>query len=354
MRIGFVINDIRTEKADYTTTHLAKAALARGHEAWHMSLADFSVGKDDGLFATACRPPRSNYRSTATLLKELQSESALVERVSLDTFDVLWLRNDPAEDMRRRPWARLAGVNFGRLCVNRDVLVVNDPDGLAHAVNKIYLHSFPSELRPSSIVTRNRDEVRQFAHEFREGIIVKPLTGSGGAKVFLIQEQERRNVNQIIDAVLSEGYVLAQEYLPEAEDGDTRLFLMNGEMLESYGAIAAIQRHSPEGDLRSNLTAGGRAREARITDAMKRIASVLRPRLVQDGMFFVGADIVGDKVLEINVFSPGGIYSAQRFTGVDFCAAIIGSLEQKVAIRKEFPGRYTNAELAALVSAHEC
>lgn len=350
MRIGFLINDIRTEKANYTTTHLGRAALARGHEIYYIDLADFSLGAKDELFATAHRPPRRNYRSSRRLLEDLRSKLAVVEPVLVDTLDILFLRNDPAEDLSRRPWARLVGVNFGRLCVNRGVLVLNDPDGLAHAVNKIYLHSFSSHLRPCSIVTRNRSEIRAFAREFRQGIVLKPLTGSGGANVFLLQDQDRRNVNQILDVVLAEGYALAQEYLPEAEAGDVRLFLMNGKILESQGAIAALHRQNLEGDLRSNLTAGGAARPALVTDAIADIAEAIGPRLVQDGMFLVGVDIVGEKILEINVFSPGGLFSAQRLTGVDFSSIVIGALEDKISLKDDNREGYTNAQLATWAS----
>ena len=99
-------------------------------------------------------------------------------------------------------------------------------------------------------------------------------------------------------------------------------------------------------DLRSNLTAGGKVDSAPITDAMTNIAEVVRSRLVQDGMFLVGMDIVGDKVLEINVFSPGGLFSASRLAGVDFFGAILDSIERKVELRKKMPGAYTNSELA--------
>ncbi|MDJ0929019.1 MAG: glutathione synthetase [Gammaproteobacteria bacterium] len=346
MRIAFVVNDIRTEWADYTTTHLARVALARGHETYHLSVGDFSLGPNEDFHVTARRPPRHNYRSPHTLLRDLQSDASVVERVPIEAFDVVLLRNDPAEDLVERPWARLAGVNFGRLCVGRNVMVFNDPDGLAHAVNKIYLHAFPSEIRPRSIVTRNRDEIRAFVHESPQGAVLKPIAGSGGARVFLVEEQDRRNINQIIDAVLADGYALAQEYLPEAESGDTRLFLLNGEIMESHGKIAAVRRECQEGDLRSNLSAGGVARPGQITDAMRRIADAVRPRLVRDGMFLVGVDIVGDKVLEINVFSPGGLNAAEDFTGIDFFAVVIAALERKVELKSASPGAFSNVELA--------
>jgi glutathione synthase len=311
MRIGFVVNDLGTERPNYTTTHLALSALARGHETYHLDVADFSLGPDDALRAKARRPPRRGYRSTRTLLGDLQSERAVVERIPVEALDILLLRNDPADDLISRPWACMAGVNFGRLCVRRDVIVLNDPDGLAHAMNKTYLHSFPNEIRPCSIVTRDRQEIRAFVHEFPHGIVLKPVAGSGGSRVFVIEERDRRNLNQIADAVLEEGYAVAQEYLPAAESGDTRLFLMNGRLLKSKDDL-------------------------------------VRPRLVRDGMFLVGLDIVGDKVLEVNVFSPAGLYTSGRLMGANFFPTIIDAIEHKLELKNQEPGVHANVELATL------
>ncbi len=123
---------------------------------------------------------------------------------------------------------------------------------------------------------------------------------------------------------------------------------MNGQILEADGEIAAIRRVCAEGDLRSNLTAGGSVRPARVTKTMFQIADALRARLVQDGMFLVGADIVGDKVLEINVFSPGVLQEASRNTGVDFSEAVIEALERKVDLKAHALKPLSNIELATL------
>jgi len=348
MKIAFVINDFDTELAGYTTTYLALAALSRGNDVYYLSVADLAVDTDGKVAAPARCPPRRNYRSTKTLMDDLKSDRAEIKRIKLDTLDIIFLRNNPAEDMASRPWARLAGVNFGRLCLRNNVIVLNDPDGLAHAVNKIYLHSFPKEIRPASIITRDREEVRRFTAQFRQGVVIKPLTGFGGSKVFLIKESDRRNFNQILDTVLTEGYALVQEYLPEAEEGDTRLFLMNGQILQAGGEIAAVRRVCTAGDLRSNLTAGGTVQPARVTKAMFRIVDALRARLVQDGMFLVGADIVGDKVLEINVFSPGVLPEASQMTGVNFSRVVIAALEGKVELKAHALKALSNIELATL------
>ena len=350
MKIGFVINDLATELAGYTTTHLAMTATNRGHEAWYIPVTDFSLDVDEHVHAWAWRPPRDRYRSASRFLDEIRSGQARAERICVDEFDVLMLRNDPALDLQARPWARLAGINFGRLAARNGVIVLNDPDGLNHAVNKIYLQLFPKSLRPRTLVSRNRDDIKAFVREEGGSAVIKPLAGSGGRKVFLVSPEERANLNQMIDAVLTEGYVIAQEYLPEAAKGDTRLFLMNGNILEVGGKIAALHRVTPVGDMRSNLTVGGRAEGAEITEAMRALAEEVRPKLIQDGMFLVGLDVVGDKLMEINVFSPGGLVGASRLAGVNFLPPVIAALERKVELRRSSSRPLANVELAAQVA----
>jgi glutathione synthase len=152
----------------------------------------------------------------------------------------------------------------------------------------------------------------------------------------------------MIDAVSRDGYVIAQEYLPAAAEGDTRLFLMNGVPLKYKGRYAAFRRVRTGEDMRSNIHAGGRLRQAVIGDAELRLAEIVRPKLVQDGMFLVGLDIVGDKLMEINVFSPGGLGSAQKFEKVNFAHAVIGGLERKVEYMKYYRRNFNNEEMATL------
>ena len=140
--------------------------------------------------------------------------------------------------------------------------------------------------------------------------MIKPLQGSGGKNVFLVGEDERANLNQMLDAVLRDGYCVAQEYLPAAAKGDVRLFVMNGRPLSCDGKIAAFRRVNKDGDARSNMHTGGESEPVEVTDKMRRLVEIVRPKLVSDGMFLVGLDIVSDKLLEINVFSPGGLGSA--------------------------------------------
>jgi len=136
--------------------------------------------------------------------------------------------------------------------------------------------------------------------------------------------------------------------LPAAAEGDTRLFLMNGSPLRYKGKFAAFRRVRSGDDMRSNIHAGGKLRQAEITDTHLRLAEIVRPKIVQDGMFLVGLDIVGDKLMEINVFSPGGLGSAQKFEKVNFNHAVIEALERKVEYMKYYRRSFDNVEMATL------
>jgi glutathione synthase len=348
MRIGFVVNDIRTEETGYTTTRLAMAALNRGHEAWVIGAGDFAYDADESVRARARAAPRPKYKSSESYLADLQGKKAKLDRVTLDDFDVLMLRSDPSTDAGYRAWAQGSGIIFGRVAMRRGLIVLNDPNGLSKAMNKMYFQLYPEEVRPRTLITRDRDEIRAFWKEEGGKIVLKPLQGSGGQGVFLVRQDDGSNLNQMVDAVSRDGYVIAQEYLPEAQEGDTRLFLMNGHPLRYRGKYAAFRRVRHGDDMRSNIHAGGKLREAVITDQHLRIAEIVRPKIVQDGMFLVGLDIVGNKLMEINVFSPGGLGSAQRFEKVNFAHAVIESLERKVSYMTYYRRNFDNIEMATL------
>ena len=350
MRIGFLVNDIRSEVPTYTTVRLAMAAENLDHEAWLLGVGDFALDSDDRVRGRARRAAKKDqpFSSCETYLSELQGKEAAVDRITVGDLDVLMLRNDPSADMDLRAWAQTSGITFGRLAMRHGVIVLNDPNGLARALNKTYLQLFPEEVRPRTLITRDRDEIRDFARENEGSIVLKPLLGSGGRGVFLVRPDDLPNLNQMVEAVSRDGYVIAQEYLPAAAEGDTRLFLMNGEPLRYRGRIAAFRRVRSGGDMRSNIRAGGRLKQAEIGESDLELAEIVRPKLVQDGMFLVGLDIVGDKLMEINVFSPGGLGSAQKLEKVDFTHAVIDALERKCEYMGHYHRDFDNVEMATL------
>ena len=129
------------------------------------------------------------------------------------------LRSDPSTDTGPRTWAQTAGINFGRIAMRHGVIVLNDPNGLAGAMNKIYFQLFPEEVRPRTVISRDRDEIKTFIQEEGGHAVLKPLLGSGGANVFLVRLDDRPNLNQMIEAVSREGYVIAQGIFTGGERG---------------------------------------------------------------------------------------------------------------------------------------
>jgi glutathione synthase len=347
MRIGFLVNDIKTEEAGYTTTRLAAEAIGQGHEVWVMGVGDLAYDPDEQIRARARTVPKKSYKTCETYLAELQGPKARCERITVDHLDVLLLRNNPADDIITRPWAASVAAEFGRVAMRRGVIVANDPNGLAKAASKMYFQLFPEEVRPRTLITRDREEIKDFASQ--EGtIVLKPLQGSGGASVFLVRPEDLANLNQMIDAVSRNGYVIAQQYLAAAQEGDMRLFMMNGRPLRVKGKYAAFRRIRTGGDLRSNVHAGGKLAPADVDDRALRIAEIVRPKLVQDGMFLAGLDVVGDKLMEINVFSPGGLGSAQKFTKINFNKYVIEALERKVEYMKFYGRNFDNVDMCTL------
>jgi glutathione synthase len=349
MRIGFVVNDVTTEQAEYTTIRLALAANKRDHEVWMIGVGDLAHDPLGNVSGHARGPKKKkSYRSVASFLSDIQGDEGRAERIDVSDLDILMLRNDPSDDALDRPWAQTAGVLFGQLAAADGVTVVNDPVHLADAINKTYFQHFPESARPRTLISRDTDDIKQFIEEMGGEAVLKPLQGSGGQGVFVVRGDGRQNVNQILETITRDGYVVAQEYLSEAADGDVRMFIMNGEALQVDGKYAAFRRVNQSDDPRSNMHVGGKAKRVKVTDDMLRLVELVRPKLVADGMFLVGLDIVGSKLMEANVFSPGGIGSVSDMHDVNFASVVVKAMEKKVALRESYGPILSNVALNTL------
>jgi glutathione synthase len=347
MRILFVVNDVETEVDRAATTVLATAACRRGHEVFMLGVREFEYYEDGHVGGTARRGPGAEVESQRQFLDTVQGRDAEVEDLRAGDLDVIWLRYNPAEEVGERAWAQHAGILFGQVALEHGVVVLNHPYSLSWAINKMYFQQFPEAVRPACIITRSYDRIRAFHEGHGRRIVLKPLMGYGGADVFLVGE-DADNLRQIVESVGRSSYVIAQEFLPAASDGDTRLFLVNGKPLVVDGKYAAVRRVAGGGDFRSNMTAGGKPERARVDDAMLRLASLVGPKLVKDGIFFAGLDIVGDKLVEINTISAGGLNVAGRLEDADFGSAVIERVERKVFYKRHYGEHIRNIELATL------
>ncbi len=348
MKVCMIVNNILTEREPYTTTVMAQKMHNRKHDVFYMGIEDMSYFPEGYAGGRAVRADNKKFRTKDSYLENLKANIAKKERLLFRDIDVVLLRNDPAEEDKTRAWARVAGISFGQMAIEEDVIVLNDANGLSHALNKIYFQQFPKEVRPETIISRNYREINDFFLSNNKNIVVKPLFGSGGRSVFQVNEDNIKNLKQMIEAIGQEGYVVAQEYIPESVNGDTRVFMMNGSILKYKGKYAAVKRTTASDDIRSNLHAGGEAKPAVINEQILKITEQVRPNLIRDGMFFVGLDIIGSKLIEVNVFSAGGLYSASKFAGVDFTECIIQALEHKIYLKSLYQGKITNRRLATL------
>lgn len=347
MNFGILVTGLEHKRPKHTTIRLAREATNRGHFVWFFAPGDFSLRPDDALRLRACRAPEKRYKNNTSYLKELL-ENPIQTSLPMGELDLILLRDNPAKHGPENGWARPTGAAFGRIAAEQGVVVLNDPGGLAAAANKLYFQSFPRPLRPHTLISRNLDEIREFAESLETDLILKPLQGSGGDGVFMVKKQEDYNLNQLFDALAKGGYIIAQEYLPAARDGDVRILMLNGHPLKAKGKIAVIRRVQQGTDIRSNIHAGGQEASVELNDAMLDLCEMVRPKLVQDGMFLVGLDIVGDKLMEINVFCPDGLCGMERLAGINFASVVIDALERKVRYARDYGRVFNNKTLATL------
>lgn len=235
----------------------------------------------------------------------------------LSGFDVVHLRQDPPFDMAYITTTHLLER------IHPKTYVVNPPAAVRNAPEKILVTEFP-DLMPATLITRDRAAIHDFRAEHGD-IIVKPLYGNGGAGVFLLQggDQNLGSLIELFEQTFREPFMV-QKYLPAVRAGDKRIILIDGE------PVAAINRVPAEGEARSNMHVGGRAESSDLTARETEICAAIGPALKERDMIFVGIDVIGGYLTEINVTSPTGIREVKRFGGPDIAALYWDAIEKRV------------------------
>ena len=238
--------------------------------------------------------------------------------VDLSDFDVVWLRQDPPFDMGYITTTHL----LERLAPG--TLVVNDPFWVRNFPEKLLVLRFP-DLTPPTTIARDLDTLRAF-RKMHGDIILKPLYGNGGAGVFRLTPDDRNLVSlwEMFSGMNSEP-LIAQKFVPDVSNGDKRVILVDGE------PVGAINRVPPEGETRSNLHIGGTAQKIGLTARDREICAAIGPLLREKGQVFVGIDVIGDYLTEINVTSPTGLQELERFDGVNATGAIWDAIEARLS-----------------------
>lgn len=295
-----------------TTFAFMLESLVRGYELFHLGLKD--------LFAYGNRVLGQARRCAVT--RETPHFRFLDDAIQypLEHFDAIFMRKDPPADA-----AYLYATMLLSLTGRSHTLILNEPAGLREANEKLYSLNFPDAI-PPTIVTYEIARLKQFMGEQGGEMIVKPLDGHGGEGVFYAHSGDR-NLNAILETVtrFETRPIMGQRYIPEIRDGDKRLIVLDGEPL---GCTLRVPRHDEH---RGNIHVGGSCVKAEVTERDREICRMLRPRLERDGLYFVGLDIIGRYLTEVNVTSPTGIQEIDRLDGVNLEAKVIDFVESRLS-----------------------
>jgi glutathione synthase len=301
MRLVFVMDTLDRVNPDKDTTFaFVEAAEARGHECLHCLPGDLAVRRGVPLAHT-------RRLQTFTTLPRIRLGGDM-STVDLREVDAIFIRKDPPFDQAYL-YATLLLEYARPRTGEKGPLIINDPRGLRDANEKLYAMNF-SSWTPTTLVTADRTTIFEFVADVGGHAVIKPLDGAGGTGVMQLRKDDK-NARAIVDMLTNEGTKVAmvQEFLPTVTRGDKRILLLDGEPL---GAILRVPRGD---DIRSNIHVGGSVEPTELTPRERELVADIAPRLRQDGLVFVGLDVIGECLTEVNVTSPTGIQELARFTG---------------------------------------
>ena len=307
MKIAFQMDPIQTVNIDADSTfRIAEEAQARGHEL-------FFYTPDHLAFQEGKVTARGHY-FTVQRVQGQHADLSEMQEVDLADFDVVWLRQDPPFDMHYITTTHLLDL------IHPDTLVVNDPFWVRNYPEKLLVLRFPN-LTPPTTIARDLETIKAFKEKHGD-VILKPLYGNGGAGVFRLDQNDRNlaSLHEVFTGFSREPLIV-QKFLPDVSNGDKRVILVDGE------PIGAINRVPAKGETRSNMHVGGRPEKVGLTERDREICAAIGPLLREKGQIFVGIDVIGDYLTEINVTSPTGIQELERFDGINAAEKIWEAIE---------------------------
>ena len=310
MKIAFQMDPIEYVDINADSTfRLAEEAQNRGHDLYVYTPNDLTFNR--GKVAAKVR--------SISLKRKIGDHVSFgaVELLDLSEFDVIWLRQDPPFDMGYITNTHLLDL------VDKETLIVNNPFWVRNLPEKLLVLEFP-DLIPDTVISRDLDEIKEFKREFKD-IIVKPLYGNGGAGIFRLKEDDKNltSLHELFSNMSSEP-LIAQAFLPDVRNGDKRIILVDG------SPVGAINRVPKAGEIRSNMHVGGKAEPAKLSQRDREICSAIGPTLKSKGQVFVGIDVIGEYLTEINVTSPTGIQELEQFDNRNIAEMIWHAVEEKL------------------------
>jgi len=311
MHVAFQMDPIGSVDINADSTfRLAEEAQARGHDLFYYTPDKLSF-REGRIMATGQSLKVQREQGNHAILGEMRD-------VDLADLDVVWLRQDPPFDMGYITTTHLLERLKGQ------TLVVNDPFWVRNNPEKLLVLDF-LDLTPPTTIARDLTVLREFKEKHGD-IILKPLYGNGGAGVFRLPESDR-NLNSLHELFtgMNREPLIAQKFLPDVSAGDKRIILVDGE------PVGAINRVPAKGETRSNMHVGGRAEKIGLTEREYEICAAIGPRLKEMDQIFVGIDVIGGYLTEINVTSPTGIQELERFDGINVAGKIWDAIEGRIS-----------------------
>lgn len=311
MKIAFQMDPIQSVNIDADSTfRIAEEAQARGHELFFYT--------PDHLAFQEGKVTASGQYFTVQRVQGQHVDLGDVQEVDLSDFDVVWLRQDPPFDMHYITTTHLLDL------IHPNTLVVNDPFWVRNYPEKLLVLTFP-DLIPPTTIARDLETIKAFKAKHGD-VILKPLYGNGGAGVFRLDQNDRNlaSLHEVFTGFSREPLIV-QKFLPDVSNGDKRVILVDGE------PIGAINRVPAKGETRSNMHVGGRPEKVGLTERDLEICAAIGPLLREKGQIFVGIDVIGDYLTEINVTSPTGIQELERFDGINAAEKIWQAIEARRA-----------------------
>jgi len=317
MKLAFIIDRLSLlDPTHDTSVAIMEAAQILGHEVWVTEIHQLSVinGKACASLQQLTLTPVELVEGRWVATSDWYQVSEPVVR-NLEEMDAVLMRKDPPVNVRY-----LYVTYILDLIDPAKTLVINSPQGLRNANEKMYTFQFLSVM-PETMVSQDKALIRQFVEKHQQAVL-KPLGGKAGEGILFLEPSDR-NFNSMIEVSTQQGQepVMVQRFLPEAKDGDKRIILLNGE------PIGAVNRIPTGQEFRGNMAVGGRVAKTEISDQEWEICAIAGPKLVQDGLYFVGIDVIGGYLTEVNVTSPTGIREIDRLEGVNLGKKVIQWLE---------------------------
>ncbi|MFH1351172.1 MAG: glutathione synthase [Pseudomonadota bacterium] len=331
MQIAFLMDRLESiNPLNETTSHLMYECNQRGHKVFFLEPHDVYIRKNEvvarmrNITVSPNLPMKKYWRS---LIHCLKKDDLIFE--SITDLDALFLRKNPPLNYQTMEFLSP---------VNDHVFMINNTRGQVLANSKLYTLNFP-QIIPETHISRDPSRLRKIIDDFGGAMVVKPLQRYGGEGVIKVSVRDRENLNSLINyyvrayqAYPNREPIMVQEYLDVVQrEGDVRILLLNGEIL------GAMRRRAREGDFRTNIHAGATAYKHEVTEKEREVCEKIKDKLIEDGLYFVGIDIIGDKLVEINCVSPGGIPRINRLNKVRLEAQIIDFIEQKIKGMKHCP-----------------